>query len=60
MLQQYSSKFAILFEYKNPRSFLCFSFRATLCFSLAYVDIDQGINYGENKVARNEKQTKSI
>ena len=44
--------------------FFRFSFHATLCFylmnALVYVDIDQGIHKGKSKVARNEKQKKTM
>ena len=52
MFQQNASKFAILLEYENPRSFFRFSFRATLFFplmnSLVYVE------YSSTKL-KNEK-----
>ena len=45
MFQQNASKFVILLEYKNQRSFF------------HYVDIEQVIHITErNKVAQNEKQ----
>ena len=54
MFQRNTSKFAIFLEYKNPRSFFRFSFRATLFFSLmhalVYVDIKKlrGFSYSKN------------
>ena len=53
MFQGKASKFAILLEYKNPRSFFSFSFRATTIFlslmnTLVYVNIDQGIHKEKN------------
>ena len=47
MFQQNVTKFAILLEYENPRSFFHFSFNATLVFplinALVFFDIDQDI-----------------
>ena len=52
--------FVIFYTYEFPNMF--FPFCATLFFSLmkaaVYVDIDQGIHQGKNKVAQNEKRKK--
>ena len=61
--QRNASKFAIFWYKENPCNFFCFSFRATLTFSimntLVYVVIDQGIHklkllkmYDKKKITR--------
>ena len=54
--QQNASKYALFYIYTKTQScFFRFSFHATLFFflmnTLVYVDIDQGIHKGKNKVA---------
>ena len=49
MFQQNASKFSILLEYKNPRSFIFVFFYFVLLYfflmnALVYVDIDQGLH----------------
>ena len=50
-------------EKENPKTFFCFSFRATLSFTfinaLVYVNIDWGIHKRKLKNALNEKQKKT-
>ena len=53
--QQNASEFVIFYIHENPKLLFLFLFHATLFFSLmnalVYVNIDQGIHWGKNKVA---------
>ena len=52
-------QFIIFLEYKNSFHFVLPLF-FLLMNALVYIDIDQGIHYGKNKVARNEKRKKQL
>ena len=58
--QRNASNFAILLEYENLCSFFCFSFCATLFFSLTNALVNVGHSLEEKKVARNEKIKKLL